>query len=96
MKDLKDLGILKDKFGFGYIGEDFVRPDDDLFILKLASKLEGIVLSQDCYQEYWDCYPEYEDVRWRILRPTFVRDSMELPDGPYGIEGPTLEHFLRK
>ena len=42
MKDLKDLGILKDKFGFGYIEGDLVRPNDDLFILKLASKLEGI------------------------------------------------------
>ena len=42
MEDLKDLGILKDDFGFGYIGKDLVRPDDDLFILKLASKLEGI------------------------------------------------------
>ena len=42
MEDLKDLGILKDDFGFGYIGRDLVRPDDDLFILKLASKLEGI------------------------------------------------------
>ena len=42
MKELKDLGILKDDYGFGYIGKDLVRPDDDLFILKLASKLEGI------------------------------------------------------
>ena len=53
-------------------------------------------MSQDRYQDYWDCYPEYEDVRWRILRPTFVRDMMELPDDPYGIEGPYLEDFLRK
>ena len=42
MEELKDLGILKDDYGFGYIGKDLVRPDDDLFILKLASKLEGI------------------------------------------------------
>ena len=42
MGDLKDLGILKNDFGFGKIGGDLVRPDDDLFILKLASKLEGI------------------------------------------------------
>ena len=54
------------------------------------------VLSQDRYLEYWDNYPEYRDVRWRIVRPTFVRGSMELPDDPYGIDGPTLENFLRK
>ena len=42
MVELKDLGILKDDYGFGYIEGDLVRPDDDLFILKLASKLEGI------------------------------------------------------
>ena len=53
-------------------------------------------MSQDRYLEYWDNYPEYRDVRWRIVRPTFVRGSMELPDDPYGIDGPTLENFLRK
>ena len=54
------------------------------------------VLSNDRYRKHWKAYPKFQEVRWRMVQPFFVGDTMELPKDPLGPKGPTLESFLRK
>lgn len=79
-----------------YAGDVLIKSNDDLFILKTASQLEGIVLSCDRFREYWELYPEYRDVLMhRLIQPTFIKDQLILPLDPLGDHGPELDQFLR-
>lgn len=79
-----------------YAGDVLIKSNDDLFILKTASELEGVVLSCERFREYWDLYPEYRDViMYRLIQPTFIKDQLILPLDPLGVQGPELDQVLR-
>ena len=40
-----------------------IRGDGDLYILQVAQEINGIVLSNDQYQQYWNNQPIY----WQII-----------------------------
>ncbi|XP_049852810.1 endoribonuclease ZC3H12A-like isoform X1 [Schistocerca gregaria] len=69
---------------------------DDRYILKLASAVDGIVVSNDNYRDLVQESPEYRKVvAERILMYSFVNDRFMPPDDPLGRSGPTLDAFLR-
>ncbi|KAM4797000.1 endoribonuclease ZC3H12A [Rhinophrynus dorsalis] len=70
---------------------------DDRFIVKLAIKCDGVIVSNDTYRDL-----QSEKVEWkkfiedRLLMYSFVNDIFMPPDDPLGRHGPNLEDFLRK
>ncbi|XP_069705399.1 ribonuclease ZC3H12A-like isoform X2 [Periplaneta americana] len=69
---------------------------DDRYILKLASEVDGIVVSNDNYRDLAQESPEFRKVvEERILMYSFVNDRFMPPDDPLGRSGPTLDNFLR-
>ncbi|KRT79019.1 hypothetical protein AMK59_8364 [Oryctes borbonicus] len=69
---------------------------DDRYILKLASEVDGIVVSNDNYRDLCQESAEYRKVvEERILMYSFVNDRFMPPDDPLGRSGPTLDNFLR-
>ncbi|XP_023245278.1 probable ribonuclease ZC3H12D [Copidosoma floridanum] len=69
---------------------------DDRYILRLASELDGIVVSNDNYRDLAQESPEFRRVvEERILMYSFVDDRFMPPDDPLGRTGPTLDNFLR-
>ncbi|XP_053310668.1 endoribonuclease ZC3H12A [Spea bombifrons] len=70
---------------------------DDRFIVKLAFKCDGVIVSNDTYRDL-----QSEKVEWkkfieeRLLMYSFVNDIFMPPDDPLGRHGPTLDDFLRK
>lgn len=69
---------------------------DDRYILKLASDVDGIVVSNDNYRDLAQENNEYRKVvEERILMYSFVNDRFMPPDDPLGRSGPTLDNFLR-
>ncbi|XP_023717154.1 endoribonuclease ZC3H12A isoform X2 [Cryptotermes secundus] len=69
---------------------------DDRYILKLASEIDGIVVSNDNYRDLAQESPEFRKViEERILMYSFVNDRFMPPDDPLGRSGPTLDNFLR-
>ena len=79
-----------------YAGDVLIKSNDDLFLLKTATELEGVVLSTDRFRDYWDLYPEYQTVIMnRLIQPTFIKDQLILPLDPLGDQGPELDQVLR-
>ncbi|XP_053563107.1 endoribonuclease ZC3H12A [Bombina bombina] len=70
---------------------------DDRFIVKLAVKCDGVIVSNDTYRDL-----QGERVEWkkfieeRLLMYSFVNDIFMPPDDPLGRHGPNLDDFLRK
>ena len=76
-----------------FAGEELIKSDDDLLILKTAEKHGGIVLSNDHFKQYW---PKYQNViKNRLIQANFIFGELSLPDDPLGKKGPTLEQFLQ-
>lgn len=76
---------------------NLIQSDDDLFILKTAKELDGIVLSNDQFRHQKSTHPEYKDViEKRLIQPRFIRGKLILPDDPLGKDGPKLDEFLKK
>ncbi|EDO38607.1 predicted protein, partial [Nematostella vectensis] len=70
---------------------------DDRFILRLASEIDGIIVSNDNFRDLFDENPKWQEViEHRILMYSFVGDIFMVPDDPLGRHGPTLNDFLRK
>ena len=79
-----------------FAGSELIRSDDDLYILQVAKELEGIVLSNDQYKQYYKISEEYRDViKNRLLQPRFFGEKLILQQDPLGPKGPKLEEFLR-
>lgn len=73
-----------------------IQSDDDLFILKTAKELDGIVLSNDQFRQQKSTHPEYKEViEKRLIQPRFIRGKLILPDDPLGKNGPKLQEFLK-
>ncbi|KAM4700483.1 endoribonuclease ZC3H12A isoform 1-T2 [Discoglossus pictus] len=70
---------------------------DDRFIVKLAVKCDGIIVSNDTYRDLQSERPEWKKfIEERLLMYSFVNDIFMPPDDPLGRHGPDLEDFLRK
>ena len=79
-----------------HAGNKLIRGDDDLYILQVAHEIDGIVLSNDQYRQYWDTQPIYREIiEKRLIQPLFVHNKLILPPDPLGKSGPKLEQFLR-
>lgn len=69
---------------------------DDRYILRLASELDGVVVSNDNYRDLANESPAFRSVvQNNILMYSFVNDRFMPPDDPLGRSGPTLDVFLR-
>uniref|UniRef100_W5NK55 Zinc finger CCCH-type containing 12D n=1 Tax=Lepisosteus oculatus TaxID=7918 RepID=W5NK55_LEPOC len=70
---------------------------DDRFIVKLAYKSDGIIVSNDNYRDLQLEKPHWKKfIEERLLMYTFANDTFMPPDDPLGRNGPTIENFLRK
>ncbi|XP_063300555.1 endoribonuclease ZC3H12A [Pelobates fuscus] len=70
---------------------------DDRFIVKLAVKCDGIIVSNDTYRDLQSEKPDWKKfIEERLLMYSFVNDIFMPPDDPLGRHGPNLEDFLRK
>ncbi|GIX82093.1 endoribonuclease ZC3H12A [Caerostris darwini] len=68
---------------------------DDWFIVDLASKTGGVILSKDCFRDVIEMNEEFRPtVEERLLMFCFVGDVFMVPPDPLGKNGPTLEEFL--
>ncbi|XP_046872308.1 protein KHNYN [Hypomesus transpacificus] len=69
---------------------------DDRFMLQLAHKTEGVIVTNDNLRDLLDESLEWIDIiKKRLLPYTFVGDHFMVPDDPLGRGGPHLDHFLR-
>lgn len=70
---------------------------DDRFILKYATDVDGIVVSNDNYRDLTTENPEFKKVvEERLLMYTFAQDRFMPPEDPLGRKGPSLDNFLRR
>ncbi|KAM4801035.1 NEDD4-binding protein 1 isoform X3 [Urocitellus parryii] len=96
LTQLQELGILSLTPARMVFGER-IASHDDRFLLHLADKTGGIIVTNDNFREFVT-----ESVSWReiitkrLLQYTFVGDIFMVPDDPLGRSGPRLEEFLRK
>lgn len=96
LTQLQELGILSLTPARMVFGER-IASHDDRFLLHLADKTGGIIVTNDNFREFLT-----ESVSWReiitkrLLQYTFVGDIFMVPDDPLGRNGPRLEEFLRK
>ncbi|XP_011844531.1 PREDICTED: NEDD4-binding protein 1 [Mandrillus leucophaeus] len=96
LTQLQELGILSLTPARMVFGER-IASHDDRFLLHLADKTGGIIVTNDNFREFVN-----ESVSWReiitkrLLQYTFVGDIFMVPDDPLGRSGPRLEEFLQK
>lgn len=70
---------------------------DDRFIVDLAYKLGGVVVSNDNYRDLQRENSDWKDViENRLLMYSFVGNIFMVPDDPLGKYGPSLKEFLQK
>ncbi|CAG5128879.1 unnamed protein product, partial [Candidula unifasciata] len=69
---------------------------DDRFILNLAEKEDGVIVSNDQFRDLCKERASYQNiVANRLLQFMFVGDHFMPPDDPLGRHGPHLDDFLR-
>lgn len=69
---------------------------DDRYVLNLAIKNSGIIVSNDQYRDLVGDNLEYRKaVEERLLMFSFVGDEFMPPDDPLGKRGPSLDEFLK-
>ncbi|XP_026184540.1 NEDD4-binding protein 1 [Mastacembelus armatus] len=70
---------------------------DDRFMLQLAQKTDGVIVTNDNLRDLLDESPVFRDIiKKRLLQYTFVGDHFMVPDDPLGRGGPHLDVFLRR
>ncbi|XP_078066974.1 NEDD4-binding protein 1 [Mustelus asterias] len=96
LTELEDLGVLSFTPARTVCGVR-IASHDDRFLLHLAEKTGGIIVTNDNLKEF-----VYESPTWktiiqdRLLQYTFVGDIFMIPDDPLGRHGPGLEAFLHQ
>ncbi|XP_078400447.1 NEDD4-binding protein 1 [Cetorhinus maximus] len=96
LTELEDLGVLSFTPARTVCGVR-IASHDDRFLLHLAEKTGGIIVTNDNLKEF-----VYESPAWktiiqdRLLQYTFVGDIFMIPDDPLGRHGPGLEAFLHQ
>ncbi|TKS93162.1 NEDD4-binding protein 1 [Collichthys lucidus] len=69
---------------------------DDRFMLQLAQKTDGVIVTNDNLRDLSDESSVWRDIiKKRLLQYTFVGDHFMVPDDPLGRGGPHLDDFLR-
>nr|DBA16830.1 TPA: hypothetical protein GDO54_002360 [Pyxicephalus adspersus] len=94
LQDLEELGILSFTPSRTVMGTR-IAAHDDRFLLHLAEKTGGIIVTNDNLREFVEESPAWKQIIIaRILQYTFVGDIFMLPDDPLGRFGPKLDDFL--
>ena len=70
---------------------------DDRFVVRLAEKNDGVIVSNDQYRDLMQESKEWKElIETRLLQFAFVNDIFMPPDDPLGRSGPSLDAFLQK
>ncbi|XP_073411086.1 NEDD4-binding protein 1 isoform X2 [Dendrobates tinctorius] len=94
LQQLEELGILSFTPSRTVLGSR-ICSHDDRFLLHLAEKTGGIIVTNDNLREF-----VVESAAWtkiikeRLLQFTFAGDIFMIPDDPLGRHGPKLDNFL--
>ncbi|XP_007887769.2 NEDD4-binding protein 1 [Callorhinchus milii] len=94
LTELEDLGVLSLTPARTVCGVR-IASHDDRFLLHLAEKTEGIIVTNDNLKEFVSESPTWRAIiKDRLLQYTFVGDIFMIPDDPLGRNGPGLDVFL--
>ncbi|XP_024229157.1 NEDD4-binding protein 1 [Oncorhynchus tshawytscha] len=95
LTELQNLGLLAYTPSREVQGKR-INSYDDRFMLQLAQKTDGVIVTNDNLRDLLDESHEWRDIiKKRLLQYTFVGDHFMVPDDPLGREGPHLDDFLR-
>uniref|UniRef100_UPI0037E80AF7 NEDD4-binding protein 1 n=1 Tax=Semicossyphus pulcher TaxID=241346 RepID=UPI0037E80AF7 len=96
LNQLEDLRLLSFTPSREVCGQR-ISSHDDRFLLHLAEKTEGIIVTNDNLRDFVDTSDTWRKIiQERLLQFTFVEDHFMIPDDPLGKDGPHLDIFLRK
>ncbi|KAM8947678.1 NEDD4-binding protein 1 [Pelodytes ibericus] len=96
LQQLQELGILSFTPARTVLGAR-IASHDDRFLLHLAEKTAGIIVTNDNFREFVvESQVWREIIKERLLQYTFVGDLFMIPDDPLGRYGPKLDDFLSK
>ncbi|KFZ53220.1 NEDD4-binding protein 1, partial [Podiceps cristatus] len=95
LTQLQDVGILSLTPARMVLGAR-IAAHDDRFLLHLADKTGGIIVTNDNFREFvTESLTWREIIQKRLLQYTFAGDIFMVPDDPLGRNGPRLDDFLR-
>ncbi|KFP89012.1 PREDICTED: NEDD4-binding protein 1, partial [Apaloderma vittatum] len=95
LTQLQDVGILSLTPARMVLGAR-IAAHDDRFLLHLADKTGGIIVTNDNFREFvTESLAWREIIQKRLLQYTFVGDIFMVPDDPLGRNGPRLDDFLQ-
>ncbi|CAI5664999.1 unnamed protein product [Oreochromis niloticus] len=96
LNQLEDLRLLSFTPSREVCGQR-ISSHDDRFMLHLAEKTDGIIVTNDNLRDFVDTSDTWRRIiQERLLQFTFVEDHFMIPDDPLGKDGPHLDIFLRK
>ncbi|XP_068168632.1 NEDD4-binding protein 1 isoform X2 [Antennarius striatus] len=96
LNQLEDLRLLSFTPSREVCGQR-ISSHDDRFLLHLAEKTGGIIVTNDNLRDFVDTSDTWRKIiQERLLQFTFVEDHFMIPDDPLGRDGPHLDVFLRK
>ncbi|XP_018559097.1 NEDD4-binding protein 1 isoform X2 [Lates calcarifer] len=96
LNQLEDLRLLSFTPSREVCGQR-ISSHDDRFLLHLAEKTDGIIVTNDNLRDFVDTSDTWRKIiQERLLQFTFVEDHFMIPDDPLGKDGPHLDVFLRK
>ncbi|XP_069595445.1 NEDD4-binding protein 1 isoform X2 [Ranitomeya imitator] len=96
LQQLEELGILSFTPSRTVLGSR-ICSHDDRFLLHLAEKTGGIIVTNDNLREFVVESPAWTKIiKERLLQFTFAGDFFMIPDDPLGRHGPKLDNFLSK
>ncbi|CAH2323917.1 NEDD4-binding 1 [Pelobates cultripes] len=94
LQQLQELGILSFTPSRTVLGSR-IASHDDRFLLHLAERTRGIIVTNDNFREFVAESPVWREIiKERLLQYTFVGDLFMVPDDPLGRYGPKLDDFL--
>ncbi|KAJ8007649.1 hypothetical protein DPEC_G00096360 [Dallia pectoralis] len=95
LTELQELGLLSYTPSREVQGKR-INSYDDRFMLQLAQKTDGVILTNDNLRDLLDESHVWRDIiKKSLLQYTFVGDHFMVPDDPLGRAGPHLDEFLR-
>ncbi|XP_029009813.1 NEDD4-binding protein 1 [Betta splendens] len=96
LNQLEDLRLLSFTPSREVCGQR-ISSHDDRFLLHLAEKTDGIIVTNDNLRDFVDTSDTWRKIiQERLLQFTFVEDHFMIPDDPLGKNGPHIDIFLRK
>nr|XP_057932267.1 NEDD4-binding protein 1 isoform X2 [Doryrhamphus excisus] len=96
LNQLEDLRLLSFTPSREVCGQR-IASHDDRFLLHLAEKTEGIIVTNDNLRDFVNSSETWRKIILeRLLQFTFVEDHFMIPDDPLGRNGPHLDLFLRR